>query len=163
MEIVEYTDEFRNEVVDLIVSIQHNELGINITADDQPDLKNIPSVYQKGKGNFWVAKIDSIVAGTIALIDIGNNIAALRKMFVHSNYRGKEKGVSQQLMNTLFQWCRKMNVQAVYLGTIDSMKAAHRFYEKNGFKQIIKDDLPADFPVMSVDNVFYKFSFTEFA
>jgi N-acetylglutamate synthase-like GNAT family acetyltransferase len=160
MEVVEYTDEFQKEIVELIVSIQHDELGIKITADDQPDLKNIPSVYQKGKGNFWVAKTGSSVAGTIALIDIGNNKAALRKMFVHSDHRGKEKGVSQQLMNTLFQWCSKVDIQAVYLGTIDSMKAAHRFYEKNGFKQISKQDLPDDFPLMPVDNVFYKFLFT---
>jgi hypothetical protein len=40
------------------------------------------------------------------------------------------------------------------------MKAAHRFYEKNGFKQISKQDLPDDFPLMPVDNVFYKFLFT---
>jgi hypothetical protein len=33
--------------------------------------------------------------------------------------------------------------------------AAHRFYEKSGFAAIPKTDLPAAFPVMSVDTKFY--------
>ena len=35
------------------------------------------------------------------------------------------------------------------------MKAAHRFYERNGFRRINKDDLPSYFPLVGVDNVFY--------
>jgi N-acetylglutamate synthase-like GNAT family acetyltransferase len=161
MNIAEYTEKFQQEVIDLITGIQQDELGIKITADDQPDLKSIISVYQKGNGNFWISEDDGRVVGTIALIDTGNSEVALRKMFVHRDYRGKEKGVAQQLINNLFEWCVKMNVQAIYLGTIDSMKAAHRFYEKNGFQKIVKQDMPATFPVMQVDNVFYKFLFKE--
>jgi predicted N-acetyltransferase YhbS len=35
------------------------------------------------------------------------------------------------------------------------MKAAHRFYERNGFVLIAEQDLPSNFPRMPVDNVFY--------
>ncbi|MES1217848.1 MAG: GNAT family N-acetyltransferase, partial [Bacteroidota bacterium] len=36
--------------------------------------------------------------------------------------------------------------------------AAQRFYEKNGFKEIRKQELPETFPVMEVDIKFYRFS-----
>lgn len=161
MNIIEYKEEYSQEVIDLIVGIQHDELGVGITADDQPDLKSIRSFYQKGNGNFWMAKVGNEITGTIALIDIHNSEVALRKMFVHPDYRGKNKGIAQALINMVLEWCGKKRVKAIYLGTIDIMKAAHRFYEKNGFKRIVKQDLPVNFPVMKVDNVFYKFSFTE--
>jgi N-acetylglutamate synthase-like GNAT family acetyltransferase len=156
MEILEYTDHYNDQVIDLILTIQRQEFGVNITVADQPDLAVIPGFYQQKNGNFWIVKVDEEVTGTIALMDIGNHEVALRKMFVHSQYRGKEKGVAQALMNKVIQWCRLKNVSAIYLGTIDVMKAAHRFYEKNRFHQINRTELPPGFVQMKVDNVFYK-------
>lgn len=41
------------------------------------------------------------------------------------------------------------------LGTLGQMKAAHRFYERNGFTALDASELPADFPRMKVDDRFY--------
>jgi N-acetylglutamate synthase-like GNAT family acetyltransferase len=159
MIIIEHTTEYTEQVIDFILEIQRGEFGVSITAEDQPDLKNVKDFYQKGNGNFWIAVDNEKVIGTIALIDITNNETALRKMFVAADYRGKEKGVAQQLMNTVIEQCDEKKVTDVYLGTLDKMKAAHRFYEKNGFVLIDKKMLPAAFPLMAVDTVFYKLSF----
>jgi N-acetylglutamate synthase-like GNAT family acetyltransferase len=156
MIIEEYKDHDPQKIIQLIVTIQQDELGVKITGEDQPDLKNIQSFYQKGNGNFWIATDGNKIAGTIALVDIGNNEAVLRKMFVHPEYRGSDKVVSSSLMTTLLGWCQSKKIRTIYLGTIDIMKAAHRFYEKNGFREITKKELPPTFPVMKVDNVFYK-------
>lgn len=156
MQIEEYRGQYLEEVIQMILAIQRDELGVQITREDQPDLMNISFFYQKGNGNFWIAKEGGTVAGTIALIDIGNGDVALRKMFVHRDYRGPGKAVSSALMDVLLSWCRERAVMNIYLGTIDIMKAAHRFYEKNGFQRIVKEELPAGFPVMKVDNTFYK-------
>jgi hypothetical protein len=43
----------------------------------------------------------------------------------------------------------------VYLGTTEKFFAAHRFYEKNGFREIAQTKLPASFPIMTVDTKFY--------
>lgn len=95
------------------------------------------------------------VIGTIAAIDIGNSHLALRKMFVDVNYRGKP-GVGKKLMDSLVRWAGDKNVRKVYLGTIDKFKAAVRFYEKSGFLPQGKSDLPASFPMMPKDNLFYR-------
>ena len=79
-------------------------------------------------------------------------------MFVDKNYRGKEFGVGQQLLNTLVDWAKHKGFTEIFLGTTEKFIAVQRFYEKNGFKEIAKQELPQTFPVMKVDIKFYKFS-----
>jgi N-acetylglutamate synthase-like GNAT family acetyltransferase len=148
----------KQNVMDLILPIQREEFGIAITEQDQPDLQTVEAFYQHGDGNFWVAVDDDMIIGTVALIDIGDNEVALRKMFVRTDYRGKEKMVAQQLLDTVFEWCRQRGVNNIYLGTINVYKAAQRFYEKNGFRQVAKEELPERFPLMAVDDTFYVYT-----
>ncbi|MEK6730948.1 MAG: GNAT family N-acetyltransferase [Pseudomonadota bacterium] len=157
IEIKPYLDDYRDQIIDLILKIQTEEFGVSISLDDQPDLKTIHRFYQKEDGNFWVALHGDRVVGTIALLDIGNKQAALRKMFVDGDYRGKEKGVAHALLGELIAWCKNKKFQEIYLGTTSAYLAAHRFYEKNGFEEIPKSLLPASFPVMQVDSKFYRY------
>ncbi len=142
----------------VILPIQQLEFGIPITLDAQPDLSNIAQFYQHGSGNFWVAEVDQQIVGTIALLDIGNREAALRKMFVAAPFRGQTLGVAQRLLHTLLDWAAQHQLERIYLGTTAKFLAAHRFYEKNGFIEVAKSGLPATFPVMAVDSRFYKLS-----
>jgi N-acetylglutamate synthase-like GNAT family acetyltransferase len=153
-----YTAVYKNDVAGLILGIQVGEFGIPITLDLQPDLAQISSFYQTNGGNFWVAKIDNKVIGTIALLDIGNQQGALRKMFVDKNYRGKELGVGQRLLTTLIEWSRDHGIQEIFLGTTEKFTRAQQFYEKNHFEEIPKQALPKSFPVMEVDIKFYRLS-----
>ena len=41
------------------------------------------------------------VVGTIALLEIGEGLGVLRKMFVKEAWRGKKYGIAQSLLNTL--------------------------------------------------------------
>ena len=118
---------------------------------------DIPNFYQRNNGNFWIAKSEDLVIGTISLLDIGNDQSALRKMFVNKNYRGKELGVAKKLLQTLLGWATTKSVKEIFLGTTEKFKAAHRFYEKSGFEEINKNELPERFPIMSVDVKFYRF------
>ena len=152
-----FNEAHGKELIKFIVGIQQNEFGIPITASDQPDLMNIPNFYQNKCGNFWVASCDDRVVGTIALLDIGGHMAALRKMFVDALFRGNGIGTAKKLLQTLISWSDKHKIKEIYLGTTPKFLAAHRFYEKNGFKEILKRDLPASFPIMEVDTKFYKF------
>lgn len=160
IEIRPFSEKYLSGVVDVILPIQKSEFNIPIMLDAQPDLLDIPASYQKGKGNFWVALNGSEVVGTVALIDIGNQEGALRKMFVKPKYRGANTGVAKKLLNILISWCEQNNFSVIYLGTTPKFLAAHRFYEKNAFIEIEKDALPDSFPVMTIDTKFYKYSIT---
>ncbi len=158
-EIFAFEPAYAKGVVELILPIQQMEFGIPVSLDDQPDLQDITGFYQHGCGNFWVALADSEVVGSVALLDIGNGQAALRKMFVKSTHRGAEHGVARRLLGQLVGWCTTHAVQDVYLGTTAKFLAAHRFYEKNGFVEIPRSELPEAFPVMVVDTRFYRREF----
>lgn len=142
-------------VVGVILPIQREEFGVAITAADQPDLADIPTWYQTGAGQFWLAELDGEAVGTIALKDIGDGAVALRKMFVKPVARGPV-GAAQALLDTALAHARDHGVSAVWLGTTDAFKAAHRFYEKNGFHLVEAADLPDAFPRMAVDTRFYR-------
>ena len=142
-------------IVELIVPIQREEFGIAIAAEDQPDLMHIQPFYQTGTGDFWVARNDGAVIGTIGLKDIGNGEVALRKMFVAAAWRGREFGVARKLLECLIAAAKTRGVRRIYLGTTAKFLAAHRFYEKHGFELIDQQDLPDSFPLMMVDTRFY--------
>lgn len=153
-----YEDKYRSSVLDLILNIQRGEFGMEITAEDQPDLADINGFYKTGNGNFWVALEDDEVGGTIALKDIGNAQIALRKMFVAREWRGRERGVAVSLLQTALTWAKDRGVSEIFLGTTPHFLAAHKFYERNGFEEIPKTSLPKNFPVMTVDTRFYSMS-----
>lgn len=154
--IIPFIKRYQDQVQDLILSIQNQEFDIPITLAQQQDLIDIPSYYQKGSGNFWVALDDEKVVGTIALIDIGNRQGVIRKMFVQKEYRGKTTSTAKLLLDMLMQWSIEQGMKEIYLGTTAKFLAAHRFYEKNGFVEIDKESLPHKFPIMIVDTKFYK-------
>ena len=154
--ITQLDNSYCNQIIDIILPIQQIEFNVPITLESQPDLLDIESNYHQTGGNFWGAKIDDELVGTIALIAIDGNAGAIRKMFVRKEYRGKELGIAQLLLDELVTYCKQKQITALYLGTVDVLKAAHRFYEKNGFTQLTKTDLPKSFPLMGADNIFYE-------
>jgi len=143
------------QIIDLILTIQQQEFNIPITVEDQPDLKVIEEFYKVPGGEFWVAKHQDQVIGSIALINVGDGIGVIRKMFVHKDFRGKERGIAQQLLDILIAYAREKGIKAIYLGTILLLQAAIRFYERNGFMPIEKTNLPASIPLMKVDTHFF--------
>jgi putative acetyltransferase len=152
---ISFLEAYQQQVVDLILNIQQGEFNVPITLADQPDLLKIPEFYQKKAGDFWITLEGETVAGSIALIDCGDGVGAIRKMFVKAEFRGKEKGVAAALLANLMQHAKDSGMKNVYLGTNALLKASHRFYEKNGFIALPKEELPAQFPLMAVDTIFY--------
>jgi len=148
-------NEYAEQVINLILNIQQKEFNIPISIDDQPDLQQIENFYLKNGGNFWGAFLNGELIGTIALVKFSESQGAIRKMFVKKEFRGKELNIAQELLEVLITFCRKNGIDDLYLGTITVLKAAQRFYERNQFVKTEKSNLPAKFPLMSADDVFY--------
>jgi len=149
-------NELCAEVVDLILSIQQKEFNLSITINQQTDLLDIEANYYANGGCFWGAFINEELVGTIALLNMGHQTGCIRKMFVKKGFRGKEWGTAQKLLDVLLHFCKDNGIVDLLLGTVEQLKAAHRFYERNGFKQIKKEDLPTYFPLMLTDTMFFK-------
>lgn len=154
LEINLVNNTYSKEIIDLVLTIQQKEFNVPITIEDQPDLMQIDDFYFANGGSFWGAFIDGELVGTIALIKFDEKAAAIRKMFVKKEFRGKEYGIAQKLLEILIAYCQKNGIDEVYLGTVSILEAALRFYERNHFIRIEKEQLPLKFPLMTADNVF---------
>jgi GNAT superfamily N-acetyltransferase len=142
-------------VIALVLPIQQAEFNVPVTLEGQPDMLDLEANYYKTGGCFWGAFINDELVGTIALISTGYNAGVIRKMFVKNQYRGKEYGIGQRLLDELVDYSYNKGITDLYLGTVEAFKAAQKFYEKNGFKQIEKRNLPHYFPFMPADTLFY--------
>ncbi len=156
VEIKPFSAEHQTSVEKLVLPIQQIEFGVKTTLEDQPDLMDIAGTFQNGDGNFWIALDGDELVGTVGVVDISNHQVALKKMFVSSSYRGKDKGVAQSLIDTAVEWCRTKGILQIFLGSTPRMYAAHRFYEKNGFVEVSTEQLPPLFPIALVDTKFYR-------
>jgi N-acetylglutamate synthase-like GNAT family acetyltransferase len=145
-------------ILSLILPIQQDEFAIPITAAEQPDLADIEGYYLPGAGGFWVGETAGRIVGTIALKDIGAGRGALRKMFVAAAHRGAPSHLGERLLRTLLGHARGAGLREILLGTTDFFVAAHRFYEKHGFRAVEPAELPPSFPRMAVDTRFYALS-----
>jgi ribosomal protein S18 acetylase RimI-like enzyme len=72
-------------------------------------------------------------------------------MYVDDKYRGK--GLAKKLLDTALTYAKTAGLKEIFLGTVEEMIAANKFYQKNGFKKIKK--LPEDFPSFD-DTIYYK-------
>lgn len=156
VKICSYSEQYKDEVIRLILKIQREEFGLAIGIKEQYDLLDITSHYLE-KGHFWLALDDeNKLAGTIALVKLDNGASALKKMFVRNDLR--RFGLGRQLMETCLTYCQGINITSIYLGTVSSLLQAQKFYQNMGFQEIGKGELPYDFPILDLDNVFYHYS-----
>lgn len=156
--ILPFDTKYQSEVMDLIECIQVREFSIPIVEAQQKELQSIPQSFQRSKGNYWVALFNGKVIGTIAVIDIGHNAFELRDFFLDQEYRGHKTGFAKKLLDTVLSWSQEHDIKTIYLGTTLSFKAAHRFYEKHGFCEIARKDMPSYCQPMDCDEKFYRFT-----
>lgn len=144
MKIITYNEKYKEEIISLILNIQNQEAGINLSLHEQPDLNDVQTFYLDDGGCFWVAlSKQNEVIGTIGLMNKKNGYGILKKFFVRSDYRNKKVGFN--LYQVLMAFCRSNKFHVLILDTPSVAKISHKFYEKNGFIRIEKKDLPISY------------------
>ncbi len=160
VEIKEYSDEYKEQVKDLIFDVYEKERGR--PRKDRPDLDVIKEIYQANNGNFWLALKEGKVIGTIGLMNQGKERASMHRFAVIKDFRGKEKGVSAKLFSAFLEFAENQGYKKVFLGTWADAVAAMKFYERNGFVRI--ESLPEDIAnhmQLVHDKIFYELDLEE--
>lgn len=151
-----FESKYQPEVISLIERIQIGEFKIPIDDGQRKELQSISKSFQRNMGNYWVALLNGKVIGTIAVIDIGHQAFELRDVFLDKDYRGSQTGYAKKLLDTVFAWSNEHGVKTIFLGTTLAFRAAHRFYEKHGFYEIARKDMPSYCQPMDCDEKFYR-------
>jgi ribosomal protein S18 acetylase RimI-like enzyme len=117
------------------------------------DAENLPGPYIAPRGRLYLARLDAMPAGCVALRPIDGTIAEVKRMFVLTTAR--RHGVARALMGQLINDARKMGYSRVRLGTLPEMEAAQNLYRELGFVRIPR--YRAD---EKVDTVFFELDLT---
>lgn len=148
-----YSGKYDDEIIELILGIQNNESKINLSLEEQPDLKDIKKNYQDKGGDFWIALEDGRVIGTIGLMLKDNNCAIMKKFFVNSAFRSKKVGLALYLK--LLEYAKEHNVKHIILDTPSVAVQSHKFYEKAGFYKIDSTELPVEYTYPDRNSIIY--------
>ena len=114
---------------------------------------DIHQYYQQADGEFFLAMEGETVIGTLAIMLRENNCAVMKKFFVRADYRSKKVGLA--LYERVLAFAQAHGVQHMILDTPSVAHAAHRFYERAGFRKITADELPVPYSYPDRDSLLY--------
>jgi len=96
------------------------------------DIKDIKQSYFKGGGTFCVLEEkDGSIIGAYGLYPIDRQTCELRKMYLHSSYRGK--GLGKLLLEEALSKARQIGFKRITLETASVLKEAISLYKSYGF------------------------------
>ena len=141
MTISHFKPEQQQELRDFVLTIQNNEFSLGFKANEQSDLEDTGSFYTGG--GFWLAHHEGQLVGCIGLQKLDRTTGVLRKLFVKKEFRGTEHQIAGHLFANLKNKARTLGFERILLDTPAVAKASHRFYEKNGFLEVDRSQLPS--------------------
>lgn len=143
--ITQFEERYTQDVIDIVLHFQNDGTRPLVSVDDQPDLLNIVGEYINKGGDFWLAKDNERLIGTIGIMPYNDEIAVLKKFFVYEDYQGKPYHIGRKLYNELLDFAKEKGYTTILLDTPSNTERAHRFYEKAGFQKVLEEELPIHF------------------
>lgn len=81
----------------------------------------------------WIAKEGDKVVGSIAIVEGSEELAQLRWLLVHPDYRGF--GIGTVFVEEALRFASNAGYEGVFLWTVNTLKAAKHIYESFHFKK----------------------------
>lgn len=102
--------------------------------DKHADIRAIDREYVARNGGFWLAVEDDLLIGSVALRELSNGIAELKRLQVHHAYQGR--GIGLALMRHVLGEARRRGFRAVRLDTTSQSTTALAMFRRFGFAEI---------------------------
>ena len=135
VEIVEFQEQFAQAFADL--NYEWIEKAYTVEEHDREILDHpVEQIIEKG-GQIFFAMVDANAAGTVALIEMGDDAFELAKMAVSPDHRGL--GLSNLLMDACIEYSRNHGKRRIILESNTKQVAAIKLYRKYGFVETALD------------------------
>lgn len=110
-------------------------IGIDLTFQSyQEELSNLPGKYSKPFGRLYMASVDGISAGCIALRRFDEKRGEMKRLYVRDQFRGCKIG--RLLSEKVILEAQFIGYQAILLDTLSAMEEARALYQSLGFVEI---------------------------
>jgi putative acetyltransferase len=96
------------------------------------ELRTLPGSYGTPRGVLALAYDDSVLAGTIALRPLAEQVCEVKRLYVRPRFR--RRGIGRALMDWILQQAKGLGYRTVYGDTLPSMTDAMQMYRELGFE-----------------------------
>ncbi|WP_400247601.1 GNAT family N-acetyltransferase [Niallia sp. JL1B1071] len=127
-------DGMMEEVKKLFLEYAHS---LNIDLDFQgfdTELNTLPGKYAPPEGIIIVAMVNEKGAGCVALRNIKDGIAEMKRLYVRDEFKGYRIG--KGLIEVIIDEAKRLKYEYIRLDTLSTMKKAQSLYESMGFYDI---------------------------
>ena len=129
-----FHDEFRRLNLEWL-----NEYHL-LESHDQMVLDDPEGTILERGGFIWLAKHESEIIGSAALMKDHDGVYELAKMAVTKAWQGK--GISKMLIDRCLKKAKQLNATKITLFSNHQLEAALRLYQKYGFRSVDVEDSP---------------------
>lgn len=110
-------------------------IGIDLTFQSyQEELSNLPGKYSRPFGRLYMASVDGVPAGCIALRRFDEKRGEMKRLYVRDQFRGCKIG--RLLSDKVILEAQFIGYQAILLDTLSAMEEARALYQSLGFVEI---------------------------
>ena len=101
--------------------------------DTGADIDNLIAGYfsDDGRSSFWVAESPKEVVGMIGVQCVQDDVAEIRRLRVHDNFR--RRGIGKQLLDHAVKFCRGQDYMKIVLDVRVERDPAIHLFEQAGF------------------------------
>jgi len=99
----------------------------------QEELDRLPGEYSHPAGSLYLALVDNVPAGCVALRRIDRTTCEMKRLYVRPRFRGL--GLGHRLVQTIIISGRARNYRTMKLDTLQRLEAAYRLYSRFDFQE----------------------------
>ncbi len=111
--------------------------GLNIDLqfqDFKRELDRLPDKYALPDGRLYIATVDGMIAGCVALRRFDKTRCELKRLYVREPFR--HQGIGRDLSLKVIGDAKEIGYGQILLDTLSSMESAMNLYQSLGFRQI---------------------------
>ena len=110
-------------------------LGIDLSYQNySEELSHLPGKYARPDGRLFLARVDGVPAGCVAMRRLNHSRAEMKRLYVRDDNRGLQLG--RTLTERVMQSAREIGCSELVLDTLSTMHRAQELYRKLGFTEI---------------------------
>jgi len=112
-----------------------SSIGVDLCFQNfEQELKELPGEYSEPRGCILLARVETKLAGCVALRPLSSDICEMKRMYVRPSFRGQ--GLGRTLAENIIAEARKRRYRRMRLDSLSSMKEALFLYQSLGFVPI---------------------------